>query len=161
MTSSGNSSQVYCPPTGGCTFLAVQPASFLVDDIADPLVVARFSTLRSTFFTDQFLRPVPNHPGSPGTVDFCTQRPAVRVTLSNVNITCNSLVVHEMLPALPVPATPEQQLIQVNNDADLVDAITCKHHLGAWPASASSDMAGLRSMCCCVIHHGMYHCFII
>ena len=128
VTTSEEGSQIYCPPNGGCNFLTVQPAGYVVNELqGDPRAVARFSTLRNAFFTEQLLTAIPFIPGTPSTMDFRNQQPSVSVSLSDVNITCGSLVVHQLLTDLPIPITPDQQLVAVASDADLVDAITCAH----------------------------------
>ena len=124
---SGNSSQLYCPINGGCRFLAPEPVQYIVELLKypAPALAARLTQLRSAFFTDQLLTAIPYSYRTPKTVNFREQRPAASVSLQNVNITCKSLVVHDMPAGLPVPILPDDQQVQALSDLDLVDAIRC------------------------------------
>ena len=126
VTHSGNGSTLHCSLNSGCNFLAVEPASFVVDTLAQlPSAVAGFLALRSEFFTDQLLTAVPYIPGVPQQVDFREVQPSEFVTLQNVNITCGSLIEHSIPSGLPVPVSPQVQQVGVTTDDDLVDAIIC------------------------------------
>lgn len=126
VTKFGNSSQLYCPLIGGCNFVTLEPVMYVADILqANPLVQARVMRLRTAFFTEQLLSPVPYAPGTPQTLDFREQQPAASVSLQNVTITCKTLVEHELPSGLPVAILPDEQAIQATSDEDLVDAISC------------------------------------
>ena len=126
VTYSGNGSSLHCYLNSGCNFLAVQPAGFVVDSLAQqPRAVAGFSALRSRFFTEQLLTAIPYLPGVPQQLDFREVQPSVYVTLRDVNITCGSLIQHSIPSNLPVPVPPQAQQVGVTTDDDLVDAIIC------------------------------------